>query len=252
MNHVRLSELQGDKSTGTPVFPGVEMATAWRQLAYLELDPGAQFSAPAPADHEVGYLVLDGTVECASSDLEVQVEGPAALVCGVGWQHTLTSAGDSPACLLRVSVALEAKDPQPRALLIETVEASTLTWRPAIHGGAGRIATRHIWGPGDFQSPWTFLDHAVLAPHSFVGYHYHDALEECFVVRSGVGYMTIDDQTFAVGPGSVTWQGIRQAHGIYNPHAEELDFLRVAVGRRAEPFTTVDLNDDLSSRKPER
>lgn len=250
MNHVRLSELKGKKIRGVPVFPGVEKNTAWRQFDCVELEPGAQLWSPLPPDQEVGYLVLDGTVECAGDELAVEVEGPAALLCGVGWPHTLANSGDSPACLLRLGAALEAKDPAPRALLIEQLEERKLKWRPAIHGGIGRIATRHVWGPDDFQSPWTFLDHAVLAPRSSVGYHYHQALEECFVILRGAGRMVIDGETFAVGPGSVTWQGIRQAHGIYNPNPEDLDFLRVAVGLRDEKFTTVDLNDDLSDRKP--
>ena len=62
--------------------------------------------------------------------------------------------------------------------------------------------------------------------------------------------MTIGDQTFAVGPGSATWQEIGAGHGIYNPGPEELDFLRVAVALPDEAFTTVDLHDDLAGRRP--
>ena len=89
-----------------------------------------------------------------------------------------------------------------------------------------------------FHSTWTFLDHAILSAGGSVGYHYHDALEECFVVLRGRGLMTIDDETFEVSPGSVTWQGIGQAHGIFNPGPDALDFLRVAVAHRDEPYTT--------------
>ena len=52
--------------------------------------------------------------------------------------------------------------------------------------------------PEDFHSTWTFLDHAILSAGGSVGYHYHDALEECFVVLRGCGLMTIDDNTFEV------------------------------------------------------
>ena len=102
----------------------------------------------------------------------------------------------------------------------EAVDADALNWRPAIHGGCGRIATRHIWVPGDFASSWTFLDHAVLEPGASVGYHYHDALEESFVVLGGRGRMTVADESFAVEPGSVTWQGLGQGHGSYHAAAE--------------------------------
>ena len=125
-----------------------------------------------------------------------------------------------------------------------------LKWRDAIHGGCGRIATRHVLKPEDFRSSWTFLDHAILSAGGSVGYHYHDAMEESFVVLAGEGLMTIGDETFAVGQGSVTWQGIGQGHGIYNPGPDELEFVRIAVAQKDEEYTTIDLHDDLSSRGP--
>ena len=56
-------------------------------------------------------------------------------------------------------------------------------------------------------------------------------------------------ETFEVEPGSVTFQGIEQAHGIYNPGDESLAFLRIAIGVPGEEFTTIDLDDDLASRR---
>lgn len=250
MHHARLSSLSGAAPAGSPVFPGLELTTAWRELQYLVLPSGVRCDFLAAANREVGYLLLEGVVELAGSDLETQLEGPAVLLCGVGWQHTLANTGERPARLLRLSAELQGGTPAARAFLAESVDQAQLKWRPAIHDGTGQIATRHIWGPDDFCSPWVFLDHAVLAPRSSLGYHYHDALEECFVILSGQGYLTLDGQTFAVEPGSVTWQGIGQSHGLYNRVDEPLDFLRVAMGRRGEPFTTVDLHDDLHDRQP--
>ncbi len=250
MHHAHLNSLSGAAPAGSPVFPGLERATAWRELQYLALPSGVGYDAPAAADREVGYLLLEGAMTLAGSELETQLEGPAVLLCGVGWPHTLSRAGEGPAQLLRLSADLQGGTPASRAFLAEPVDQARLKWRPAIHGGVGQIATRHIWGPDDFCSPWVFLDHAVLAPGSSLGYHYHDALEECFVILGGRGYLTLDGQTFAVGPGSVTWQGIGQPHGLCNHTEEPLDFLRVAMGRRGEQYTTVDLHDDLRDRLP--
>ena len=119
-----------------------------------------------------------------------------------------------------------------------------------MHGGVGRIATRHVWGPQDFRSSWTFADHAVLNARSSLGYHCHEALEECFVVLAGRAHITIGSRTFAAGPGDVTWQGIGQAHGVYNPHPEEFEFLRLAVRQTGARFTTVELHEDLVDRLP--
>ena len=152
--------------------------------------------------------------------------------------------------MVHVRVGLEEKADGEQPLRLAAVDRDALAWRAAIHGGAGRIATRHIWGADDFRSTWTFADHAILAPQSSVGYHLHEALEECFLVLRGGGYMTIEAQTFEVGPGSMTWQGIEQGHGIYNPRSGELEFLRLAVALPEREFTTVDLNDDLAGRRP--
>ena len=154
--------------------------------------------------------------------------------------------------VLSVRVALDAdaetqEGVQPK---VGTFNEQALTWRNAIHGGCGQIATRHVLSLDDFYSDWTFLDHAILGAGGSVGYHYHDFLEESFVVLKGQGLMTIDDETFAVGPGSVTWQGIGQGHGIYNPGPEKLEFVRIAVKQAYEEYTTIDLHDDLSARKP--
>lgn len=250
MHHTCLHSLVAPPPAGTPVFPGLAMASAWRELGYLVLPEGTAYSATSEAYNEAGYLLLEGTVAVAGPEVATQVTGPAALLCGVGWGHTLANAGATTARLLRLSAQLQGGPPTDRALLAEAVDPAQLKWRPAIHGGVGQIATRHIWGPADFCSPWVFLDHAILAPGSSLGYHYHDALEECFVVLGGQGYLTLDDQTFAVEPGSVTWQGIGQHHGLYNPTAQPLDFLRAAIGIRGEQYTTVDLHDDLRDRMP--
>ena len=62
--------------------------------------------------------------------------------------------------------------------------------------------------------------------------------------------MTVDGDTFAVGPGSVTYQGVEKGHGIYNPGSAPLDFLRIAVAMPGEEVATIDLDDDLSARTP--
>ena len=79
MSHIRLPLLSGAAPTGTPVFPGLEPATAWRALQYLVLPSGVRCDFPAAADREVGYLLLEGALTLAGSALETQLEGPADL-----------------------------------------------------------------------------------------------------------------------------------------------------------------------------
>ncbi len=202
---------------------------------------------------EQGYVFTGGPVELTVGQQRVESgEGAGFFVEPTRCAHELKNLTDLFVSVLRVRVAMdvdsEAKQGvQPK---IGTFDEQALKWRDAIHGGCGQIATRHVLSPDDFNSDWTFLDHAILDAGGSVGYHYHDFLEESFVVLRGQGLMTIADETFAVGPGSVTWQGIGQGHGIYNLGSEKLEFVRIAVKQTYEEYTTIDLHDDLSARRP--
>lgn len=257
MKHLLLNELN---AAAAPVsaLPGVDFCTPWKRFDYAAIQPGESIDIiDKGKSAEQGYLVLNGQLELTAQNSAQPSEhlagsngtAPAFIIGPLGLRHSLTNTGAETARVLHVSVAT----PTPavdRRIYVGYFAAELLKWRDAIHGGSGRIATRHVLRPEDFHSTWTFLDQAILSAGGSVGYHYHDALEECFVVTKGQGYMTIDDETFAVGPGSVTWQGIGQGHGIYNPGPGELDFLRVAVAQPDEEYTTIDLHDDLAGRTP--
>ena len=246
MKHVRLDELDPN---GCPIFAGLRPETPWSAFDYWALAPEEMRSVGTGNACEQGYVFTGGPVELSVGQQRVESgAGPCFVVEPTGCAHELKNLTDTPVNVLRVCVDSETQqDVQPQT---GTFDEQALTWRDAIHGGCGQIATRHVLSPDDFNSDWTFLDHAILDAGGSVGYHYHDFLEESFVVLKGQGLMTIDDGTFAVRPGSVTWQGIGQGHGIYNPGPEKLEFVRIAVKQADQEYTTIDLHDDLSARKP--
>ena len=244
--HAQLSlEEKVPRASSRPVFPGAPFATPWRALDLVKLPPG-EAAEPPDGDCEQGFVILKGEAVFEGNG-DIAEVGETAAVVATGASRLRATARSCTA--LSIGVSLPKASP-PGHLRIDSVDAGKLTRRPSIHGGGGEIATRHIWGPGDFFSSWTFLDHAILSPGSAVGYHYHHSLEECFVILGGRGYMTIDGDTFAVGPGSVTYQGVGKSHGIYNPDSAPLDFLRIAVAVPGGEVATIDLDDDLSARIP--
>ena len=281
MNHIRLDELEPE---GAPVFKGLKPMTPWSAFDYWVLAPEELFPVAGTGTAcEQGYVFMDGPVELTVRQQRVESgEGAGFIVEPTGCDHVLKNLTDMLVHVLRVRVAMGgwrpgigpvqvlrrrvAMDVDSQAqqhlwgLEIEATpdvlpkagafDAQALTWRDTIHGGCGQIATRHVLSPDDFYSDWTFLDHAILGAGGSVGYHYHDFLEESFAVLRGRGLMTIADETFAVRPGSVTWQGIGQGHGMYNPGPEKLEFVRIAVKQADKEYTTIDLHDDLSARRP--
>ena len=251
MKHVRLDELDQE---GCPVFAELRPETPWEAFDYWVLTPGEPFPVAGTGKAcEQGYVFTGGPVELTVEQQRVESgAGAAFIVEPTGGDHALKNLTDRPVQVLRVRVALDMDSETQQGVQpkVGTFDAQALKWRDAIHGGCGQIATRHVLSPDDFGSDWTFLDHAILGAGGSVGFHYHDFLEESFVVLKGQGLMTIDEETFAVESGSVTWQGIGQGHGIYNPGPEKLEFVRIAVKQADAEYTTIDLHDDLSARRP--
>ncbi len=266
MKHIRLNELDQE---GGPVFSGLQRQTPWFAFDYWALAPRETRSVESIGIAcEQGYIFAGGPVELTVRQQRVESGAELGFIVEpTGCDHALKNLTNTFVHVLRVRVARavdaetqqrladwfegvkmdETPDLQPKA---GTFDEQALKWRNAIHGGCGQIATRHVLSLDDFYSDWTFLDHAILDAGGSVGYHYHDFLEESFVVLTGQGLMTIADETFAVRPGSVTWQGIGQGHGIYNPGPEKLEFVRIAVKQAYKEYTTIDLHDDLSVRRP--
>ncbi len=235
----RLDDIARPTAEPVALFPGTPRETPWPQLDLIDLPAGAVHEARPAPDVECGYLLLRGTAAIArAGGAPETVDAPIALLCGVGADHRVT-AGPRGARL--ISIGVSGADPERARFLSEPFTRDRLPWRDAIHGGGGRIATRHLWGPEDFASSWTFVDHAVLSRGSSLGRHYHEHMDEVFVVLSGAGEMTIGDRTTRIGPGHVTLQRPGEGHGLLNPCEEHLDFVRVAVTEKGKAFTTIDL-----------
>jgi hypothetical protein len=236
-----------------PLFPGQARTTPWPAYEALELTPGQGFRGPSRQAVEIGVVLLSGALTVIDGTGPVSLAPPAVALCSPDDRPLcLANPGTAPTRLLLAGVAsVSEAEPTTRAVRAQALDRGLLPWRAAIHGGIGRIASRHLWGPADCLGVWTFLDHALLAADSSLGYHYHEGLEESFVVLAGQGTLVGNGETFTVGSGSVTWQGIREPHGLYNPGPHELEFLRLAVRRPGEEFTTVDLHDDLTGRQPD-
>jgi len=242
------------RSPAVPVFPDLCFATPWRRLEWFGLAPSGRLSlATGDPASEQGLVLTAGSVRVrsrdAAADLEAHIAAAPGWMAGrLGDAPEAINPGSAPARVLRLEVA--APVAPHRGVAVGMFDRQQLAWRDAIHGGAGRVATRHVLPSEYFAGPWTFFDHAILAPDSSLGYHYHDALEEGFVVLKGRGYLTVAERTWEVAPGTVTFQHIGEPHGLYCPGPESLEFVRIAVALPDEEYTTVDLHDDLRARRP--
>lgn len=59
--------------------------------------------------------------------------------------------------------------------------------------------------------------------------HYHEDLEEVYVIMSGKGEMTIGDETEIVGPGDRIIIASREVHIMKNVGEQDIEFLAIGV-----------------------
>ena len=161
MQHIHLAELDGG---GGSVFAGLRFATPWVGYSYWALEPGeVRQIAGEGEDCEQGYVLLGGPAalvvkSCSKGSDETRGgrgasgQGPGYIVGPVGYDCELQNLSDRVFGVLHVKVAMSAEQMGAVAQdsfrdgFVQTgpFAQAELKWRDAIHGGCGKIATRHI------------------------------------------------------------------------------------------------------------
>src|SRR4030095_10680962 len=87
---------------------------------------------------------------------------------------------------------------------------------PAVHGGAGTMAFTALLNRGAVTPEFNFLHRGEIPPGAGIGHHFHNTVEEMFVILDGEAQFTIDGRTATVkGPAGVICR-TGHSHAIYN------------------------------------
>ncbi len=115
---------------------------------------------------------------------------------------------------------------------------------PKVHGGAGTLSFAGLLGPQDFNVNLIFLHRGVLQPKSGIGHHFHNQMEEMFVIFDNKAQFTIDGRTAELsGPAGAPCR-MGSSHGIYNPTDSPTQWMNIAVGSVRGRYDAFDLGDD--------
>lgn len=98
------------------------------------------------------------------------------------------------------------------------------------HGGHGTILAHRAYRREDARAPVAFVDLVVLPPHTSIGLHRHADDEETYVILSGRGRMTLDDEEFTVRTGDVVPNRPYGEHGLANDSEDDLTLLVLEIG----------------------
>src|SRR4051812_19665565 len=115
--------------------------------------------------------------------------------------------------LLAVLVALtltpvRAQTPATQPLSQRIVHADSAAYRPspAVHGGAGTMSFTALLNRGAVTPEFNFLHRGVIPAGAGIGHHFHNLVEEMFVILDGEAQFTIDGRTATVkGPAGGAW-----------------------------------------------
>jgi mannose-6-phosphate isomerase-like protein (cupin superfamily) len=131
------------------------------------------------------------------------------------------------------------------ALAQRIAQTDPAAYRPlsAVHGGAGAISFAPLLNRGAVTPEFNFLHRGVIPVGAGIGHHFHNLVEEMFVILEGEAQFTIDGRTASVkGPAGVLCRA-GHSHAIYNPGPTAVQWMNLNVSLVAGVYDNVDLGD---------
>lgn len=114
---------------------------------------------------------------------------------------------------------------------------------PAVHGGAGTMSFTALLNRGDVTPEFNFLHRGVIPAGAGIGHHFHNVVEEMFVILDGEAQFTIDGRTATVkGPAGVLCR-TGHSHAIYNPGPAPVQWMNLNVSLIPGVYDNFDLGD---------
>ena len=229
-----------------------------------EIPPKVSIGEHLHRNMEEMYFIFNGVAQFTVNGVTAELPGPCCVLCPRGSSHGIYNHTDETIQWLNVAVSdvkgkgdavdfkddLSNKQPvSPPPFKWAPIEPSLLKPAANAHLGKGSIMFKRLWANDSFKTNWEFTDHCVLLPDTSIGYHQHNAIEEIYYLVSGRGRITVNDQTFDVGPGDAVPCTLHDSHGLYNNTGENILLIVNSCATRGKGVYEVNnWGDDLSKR----
>ncbi len=143
--------------------------------------------------------------------------------------------------VLLCAAPLAARD--PLAQRIRHNEPAKYRPSKGVHGGPGQLQYFGMLDAKDFNANVLFLHRGVIEPKSGIGHHYHNQMEEMFVILDGEAQFTVDGRTSLLkGPAGAPCR-MGRSHAIYNHTDRPVQWMNIAVGSVKGKYDNFDLAD---------
>ena len=239
-----------------------DLELPWNFIHAVIFPPGSGIGHHSHTYSEEIFVSVDNAMQFTHNGRTAEVVGGAAVPLRSGESHGIYNHTDRDTLFFnfqcydisreassedfgddRVGARLESTDRLP----VGRFDRSLLV--PArCHGGRGEVGLREVWGTRDFSTNFEYLSHLLLPPGTSVGYHRHDGVQEAYIIMSGSGRVTVDNETAEVVRGDVIPNRLGGTHGIYNHTTADLELFVVGVSRSKGQVDATGLGDDLATR----
>src|SRR5688572_13106006 len=122
-------------------------------------------------------------------------------------------------------------------------DPATFRMSPAVHGGAGSMGFTALLNRGAVTPEFNFLHRGVIPPGAGIGHHFHNTVEEMFVILDGEAQFTIDGRTSTLKGPSGAPARMGRSHAIYNATDKPVQWMNINVTAFRGVYDAFDLSD---------
>src|SRR5262245_9384118 len=146
--------------------------------------------------------------------------------------------------VMLLSLSLAAFAREPLAQRIAHNDPAKYRKAKSVHAGAGELHFMGMFDASSLNTNLIFLHRGVIPPKGGIGHHYHNQMEEMFVILDNEAEFTIDGRTSRLqGPAGAPCR-MGRSHAIYNPTDRPTEWMNIAVGSVKGKYDASDLGDD--------
>jgi mannose-6-phosphate isomerase-like protein (cupin superfamily) len=139
------------------------------------------------------------------------------------------------------ALPVSAKDPMPQR--IAHTDPAKFRHLQSVHAGAGPMRYMGLFDAQTFNTNFIFLHRGELLPGGGIGHHFHNHMEEMFVILDGEAQFTINGRTSVLkGPAGAP-NRMGSSHAIYNHTDKPVQWMNIAVGSIKGKYDAFDLGD---------
>ncbi len=140
------------------------------------------------------------------------------------------------------ALPLAAREPLEKR--IAHTEPSKYKAIKGVHKGAGELDYEALFASEDFSTNLIFLHRGIIPPKGGIGHHFHNQMEEMFVIFTGEAQFTIDGRTSVLQAPAGAPCRMGRSHAIYNPGNTPVEWMNIAIGSTKGKYDAFDLGDD--------